>query len=63
MTKAALGKANMILPALFRMDLHIVAKPTNLCLLLFDFNLKLNTTAFVDLSLWRQSPLKAVWML
>ena len=47
------GEVVMILPALFGMDLHIVAKPTNLCLLLLNFNLKLDTTAFIDLSLWR----------
>ena len=66
MTNGALmlkEKAIMILPALFRLDLHIVAEPTDLCLLLLDFNLKLKTSAFVDLSLWRQSPLKAVWVL
>ena len=57
------GKGIMILPALFQMELHIVAKPTNLGLLLLNFNLKLDTTAFVDFSLWRQSPLEAVWVL
>ena len=57
------GKAIMILPALFRMDLHVIAEPMNLCLLFLDLNLKLNSTTFVDLRLWRQSPLEAVWVL